>query len=38
MGVHQFVFLERVEGYGIEIMKGYDFDKRDTMLLFFTQE
>lgn len=34
MGVHQFVFLERVEGYGIEIMKGYDFDKRDTMWLF----
>ena len=21
MGVHQFVFLERVEGYGVEIMK-----------------
>ncbi len=34
MGVHQFVFLERVEGYGIEIMKGYTFDKRDTMWLF----
>lgn len=34
MGVHQFVFLERVEGYGIEIMKGYNFDKRDTMWLF----
>ena len=34
MGVHQFVFLERVEGYGSEIMKGYDFDKRDTMWLF----
>ena len=34
MGVHQFVFLERVEGYGIEIMKSYDFDKRDTMWLF----
>jgi uncharacterized phosphosugar-binding protein len=34
MGVHQFVFLERVQGYGIEIMKGYDFDKRDTMWLF----
>ena len=27
MGVHQFVFLERVEGYGVEIMKGYTFDK-----------
>jgi uncharacterized phosphosugar-binding protein len=34
MGVHQFVFLERVEGYGIEIMKGYTFDSRDTMWLF----
>jgi uncharacterized phosphosugar-binding protein len=34
MGVHQFVFLERVEGYGKEIMKGYDFDRRDIMWLF----
>jgi len=34
MGVHQFLFLERVEGYGVEIMKGYNFDKRDTMWLF----
>ncbi|MBN2357317.1 sugar isomerase domain-containing protein [candidate division KSB1 bacterium] len=34
MGVHQFVFLERVEGYGKEIMKGYQFDARDTMWLF----
>ncbi len=34
MGVHQFVFLERVEGYGIEIMKGYQFDPRDTMWIF----
>jgi uncharacterized phosphosugar-binding protein len=34
MGVHQFLFLERVEGYGVEIMKGYDFDKHDTMWLF----
>ncbi|HYJ39124.1 MAG TPA: sugar isomerase domain-containing protein, partial [Chitinophagaceae bacterium] len=34
MGVHQFVFLERVEGYGIEIMKGYNFDSHDTMWLF----
>lgn len=34
MGVHQFVFLERVEGYGKEIMKGYDFDSRDLMWLF----
>lgn len=34
MGVHQFIFLERVEGYGKEIMKGYDFDARDTMWIF----
>jgi len=34
MGVHQFVFLERVEGYGVEIMKGYNFDKHDIMWLF----
>lgn len=34
MGVHQFVFLERVEGYGVEIMKGYNFDPRDIMWLF----
>ena len=34
MGVHQFVFLERVEGYGVQIMKGYNFDPKDTMWLF----
>lgn len=34
MGVHQFIFLERVEGYGNQIMKGYNFDNRDTMWLF----
>jgi len=34
MGVHQFLFLERAEGYGVEIMKGYDFDTRDTVWLF----
>jgi len=34
MGVHQFVFLERVEGYGKEIMKGYNFDSKDIMWLF----
>jgi uncharacterized phosphosugar-binding protein len=34
MGVHQFIFLERVEGYGVEIMKGYTFDQRDTMWIF----
>lgn len=34
MSVHNFVFLERVEGYGVEIMKGYNFDPRDCMWLF----
>jgi len=34
MSVHNFVFLERVEGYGTEIMKGYNFDSRDTMWVF----
>jgi uncharacterized phosphosugar-binding protein len=34
MGVHQFVFLERVEGYGREIMKAHAFDPRDTLWLF----
>lgn len=34
MGVRQFVFLERVEGYGTELMKGYEFDPRDTFWLF----
>src|SRR3972149_4396400 len=34
MSVQQFVFLERVEGYGIEIMRGYNFDPADCMWLF----
>lgn len=34
MGIHQFLFLERVEGYGTAIMKGYNFDKNDVMWLF----
>ena len=34
MNVQQFVFLERVEGYGNEIMKGHNFDPKDTMWLF----
>lgn len=34
MNVHEFVFLERVEGYGNEIMKGYTFDKKDCMWIF----
>jgi len=34
MGIHQFLFLERAEGFGKEIMKSYSFDPRDTMWLF----
>ncbi|MEZ7954772.1 MAG: sugar isomerase domain-containing protein, partial [Bacteroidales bacterium] len=34
MGVHQFLFLERAEGYGNAIMKSYNFDNRDTMWIF----
>lgn len=34
MGIHQFLYLERAEGFGVEIMKGYAFDPRDTMWIF----
>jgi len=34
MSVQQFVFLERVEGYGKEIMKGWNFDRNDCMWIF----
>jgi len=34
MGIHQFLFLERAEGYGREIMKSYTFDPRDCMWIF----
>ena len=34
MGIHQFLFLERAEGYGRAIMKSYDFDRRDTLWIF----
>lgn len=34
MGIHQFLFLERAEGYGDAIMKSYTLDKRDTMWMF----
>ena len=34
MGIHQFLFLERAEGYGNAIMKSYSFDRRDTMWIF----
>jgi uncharacterized phosphosugar-binding protein len=31
MGIHQFLFLERAEGYGREIMRSWNFDERDCM-------
>ena len=34
MGIHQFLFLERAEGYGDAIMKGYHFEKEDCMWIF----
>ncbi len=34
MGIHQFLFLERAEGFGREVMKSYNFDPRDTMWIF----
>src|SRR4030042_5424147 len=34
MGIHQFLFLERAEGFGRAIMKSYAFDPRDTMWIF----
>lgn len=34
MGIHQFLFLERAEGYGDAIMKSYTLDTRDTMWIF----
>ncbi len=34
MGIHQFLFLERAEGYGKEIMKSYHFEKEDCIWIF----
>ncbi len=34
MGIHQFLFLERAEGFGVEIMKAYNFDNKDAMWIF----
>jgi len=34
MGIHQFLFLERAEGYGDAIMKAYNFEKEDCMWIF----
>ncbi|MDD4656112.1 MAG: sugar isomerase domain-containing protein [Bacteroidales bacterium] len=34
MGIHQFLFLERAEGYGNAIMKSYNFSTDDTMWIF----
>lgn len=33
-GVPQFLFLERVEGFGEAILQGHDLDLRDTMVCF----
>ncbi len=34
MGIHQFLFLERAEGYGNAIMKAYNFNEKDCMWIF----
>jgi len=34
MGIHQFLFLERAQGYGDAIMKAYHFEKEDCMWIF----
>lgn len=34
MGIHQFLFLERAEGYGDAIMKAYNFNSNDCMWIF----
>jgi uncharacterized phosphosugar-binding protein len=34
MGIHQFLFLERAQGYGDAIMKAYNFDKKDCIWIF----
>lgn len=34
MGIHQFLFLERADGFGRAIVASYDFDSRDTMWIF----
>lgn len=34
MGIHQFLFLERAEGYGDAIMESYNFNKDDCMWIF----
>lgn len=34
MGIHQFLFLERAEGYGNAIMKAYNFNAKDCVWIF----
>ena len=34
MGINQFLFLERTEGYGKTIMSSWNFDKRDCIWIF----
>ena len=34
MGIHQFLWLERAEGYGQSIMKSWNFDEKDVVWIF----
>ena len=34
MGIHQFLYLERQEGYAQQIMKNYDFSDKDCLWIF----
>lgn len=34
MGIHQFLYLERLEGYAQQIMKNYDFSSQDCLWIF----
>lgn len=34
MGIHQFLYLERLEGYAQHIMKNYNFDAQDCLWIF----
>ncbi len=34
MGIHQFLYLERLEGYAQHIMKNYKFDAQDCLWIF----
>lgn len=34
MGIHQFLWLERQEGYAQQVVKNYNFDERDVLWIF----